>query len=137
MRRTRLLTMLWLSVALLHVTCVPADTVPAVTARIVLQSAMVAGLRHHDAKLVWDSLRVGDTVELVREAQNVHDGNAVRVDWNGSVLGYLPQAQNQFVARQLDRGNALRARISALGKYRNHHRKLAIEIYAGISPGAH
>ena len=101
-------------------------------ARILLQSVLTAGLRHHDAKAVWESLRVGDPVSLVREATNPHDSNAVRVDWRDKVLGYLPKTENSFVARQLDRGNHLEARIVALGKYRNHRRKLEIEIFAPL-----
>jgi hypothetical protein len=97
-----------------------------------LQSVLTAGLRHHDAKAVWESLRVGDSVSLVREATNPHDSNAVRVDWRDKVLGYLPKTENSFVARQLDRGNQLEARIVTLGKYRNHRRNLEIEIFAPL-----
>jgi hypothetical protein len=45
------------------------------------------------------------------------------------VLGYLPRADNASVARQLDRGNPLRARIARLEKYRTHRLKLEIEVY--------
>lgn len=101
-----------------------------VSARIVLQNALTAGLRHHEADSIWDQLEVGHPITLVREAGNPHDSDAVRVDWNGRVLGYLPRAQNRFVARQMDRGSDLRARIVTKDKYRNHRRKLEIEIFA-------
>ncbi len=104
----------------------------ASSTRILLQSTLTAGLRHHDAKAVWDELRVGDSLVLVREADNPHDSNAVRVDWKDRTLGYLPKSENTFVARQLDRGAALAARIVALGNYRNHRRKLEIEIFAPL-----
>jgi hypothetical protein len=106
---------------------------PSVTsARILLQSTLTAGLSHHDARQVWDELQVGDALLLVREASNPHDGNAVRVDWKGRTLGYLPRTENTFVARQLDRGNALEARITALGKYRNNRRKLEIKSFSRL-----
>ena len=100
-----------------------------VASEIVVHTALAAGLRHHDAKAVWAQMKAGDEVTLVRERDNPHDPNAVRVDWNGRVLGYLPRADNASVARQLDRGNPLRARISRLGKYRNHRLKLEIDVY--------
>ncbi len=71
----------------------------------------------------------GDSLVLVREPANEHDPNAVRVDWRDHTLGYLPRSENADVARQLDRGQPLRARIVRLTRYRNHHRKLEIEIY--------
>jgi hypothetical protein len=74
-------------------------------------------------------MKPGDEVTLVREIDNPHDPNAVRVEWNGRVLGDLPRADNASVARQLDRGNPLRARIARLGKYRNHRLKLEIDVY--------
>ncbi len=119
---------------LLCVLAAPASAQERSTAnaRILLQSVLTAGLRHHDAKAVWENLKVGDPVILVREAANPHDGNAVRVDWKDKTLGYLPKTENSFVARQLDRGNRLEARITTLGKYRNHRRKLEIEIYTPL-----
>lgn len=110
-----------------------ADT--GFSARIVLQSVLIAGLRHHDAPSVWQDLAAGDAIALVREAGNPYDGNAVRVEWKDHLLGYLPQAQNRFVARQLDRGAKLLARIASVGKHRNNRRRLEIEIYAPLATG--
>jgi HIRAN domain len=104
-----------------------------VTARIVLQNVATAGLRHHDAKEVWAELRVGDSISLVREQNNAHDPDAVRVDWKGRVMGYLPRDANRFIARLLDRGNDIRAHISLIDKYRNHRRKLEIEIFSAVA----
>jgi hypothetical protein len=108
----------------------PAFAEPAAKARVMVQTTLTAGLAHHEAKAVWDDLQDGDPLDLVREADNPHDPHAVRVDWGGHVLGYLPQADNLDIARQLDRGQFLKARILKRAKYRNHRRKLEIEIYA-------
>jgi HIRAN domain len=105
---------------------------PAPRARVLVQTTLAAGLRHYEAKAVWDRLQPGDPLELVRESSNPHDRNAVRVDWDGHVLGYLPQSDNADIARQLDRGQSLKARIVKLAKYRNHRRKLEIEIYVEL-----
>lgn len=99
---------------------------------IVVQSSLAAGLAHHEAKAVWDQLKIGDPLVLVRERDNAHDPNAVRVDWKGYTLGYLPRSENEAVARQLDRGNRLEARITSIGQHLNHRRKLGVEIFLRI-----
>jgi hypothetical protein len=103
-----------------------------VRSEIMLQSSLAAGLAHHDAKAVWEALRVGDALLLVREPANPHDANAVRIEWNGRLLGYLPRSDNAAVARQLDRGNPLQARIAQLGKYRNHRLRLQVEVFVPL-----
>ncbi len=102
------------------------------SARILVQSSLAAGLRHHDAKAVWAQMRVGDALALVRERDNPHDPNAVRLEWQGRMLGYLPREENADVARQLDRGAGLQARIAELARYRNHRLKLGVEIYRAL-----
>jgi hypothetical protein len=98
-------------------------------AEILVQVSLTAGLRYHAAKAVWDQMHEGDALALVREADNPYDINAVRVDWNGRQLGYIPRTENQAVARQMDRGNRLEARITKLTQYRNHRRKLEFEVF--------
>jgi len=107
------------------VVATPAGT----SAEILVQTSLTAGLAHHEAKAVWEQLKVGDRLELVREAGNEHDANAVRLDWRGHALGYIPRTDNATVARQLDHGNVLEARIIRIGMHRNHRRKLEVEIY--------
>jgi HIRAN domain len=106
-----------------------AGIAPAQTGEILVQSSVTAGLAHHEAKAVWEQIKPGDALVLAREPGNVHDASAVRVEWNGHVLGYLPRTENEAVARQLDRGNRLRARVVRLGQYRNHRRRLELEVY--------
>ena len=99
------------------------------SSEIVVQVSLTAGLRYHEAKAVWDQMREGDRLTLVREPGNPHDANAVRVEWNGHQLGYIPRAENAAIARQMDRGNRLAARITKLTMYRNHRRKLEVEVF--------
>jgi hypothetical protein len=101
-------------------------------AEILVQVSLAAGLRYHAAKAVWDQMHEGDALALVREPDNLHDINAVRVDWNGHQLGYIPRTENQAVARQMDRGNRLEARITKLTQYRNHRRKLEFEVFLSL-----
>jgi HIRAN domain-containing protein len=98
-------------------------------AEIVVQVSLTAGLRYHEAKAVWDQMQLGDALTLVREPDNPYDARAVRVEWNGHKLGYIPRIENEAVARQMDRGNALQARVTRLTYYRNHRRKLELEVF--------
>jgi hypothetical protein len=98
-------------------------------AEILVQVSMTAGLRYHEAKALWDEMQVGDTLTLVREPDNPYDAKAVCVEWNGHKLGYIPRTENQAVARQIDHGNPLQARITKLTYYRNHRRKLEFEVF--------
>jgi hypothetical protein len=98
-------------------------------AEILVQTSLTAGLAHHDAKAVWGQMRVGDPLDLVRERDNAHDRNAVLVAWRGHPLGYVPRTENEAVARQIDRGSRLSARVASIGMYRNHRRKLGVEIF--------
>ena len=109
-----------------------ADPSPPTQARVLVQRTLAAGLRHHDAKAVWSDLREGDAVDLVREGDNLHDRGAVRIDWRGRVLGYVPARDNADLARQLDRGQALRARITKVTLFRNYRKKLEVEIYIDL-----
>lgn len=126
----------WLRAALLAAFIAPgnppayADAPPA--ARILLQTSLTAGLAHHEAKQVWESLAVGDELALQREPDNPHDVHAVRVLWRDRMLGYLPRQDNADVARLLDRGQTVQARIRTIARYRNHRRKLEIELFTPL-----
>ena len=97
--------------------------------RILVQSSPVAGFQFHEGKRLWDQLKVGDALTLVREPGNAHDARAVRVEWNGHMLGYVPRAENDAVARQLDRGNRLEARIVRLTKHRDPWKRIEFEVF--------
>ena len=98
-------------------------------AEILVQVSMTAGLRYHEAKAVWEEMQVGDSLTLVREPENPYDARAVRVEWHGHTLGYIPRTENEAVARQMYRGNPLQARLTKLLYYRNHRRKLELEVF--------
>lgn len=98
--------------------------------RLVVQSSPLAAFAYYDAADVWPALKVGDRLELRREAGNPHDANAVAVEWRGRKLGYVPRRENATLAWALDRGDRLRARISLLRSHPNPARRLEFEVYA-------
>ena len=98
-------------------------------AYLLVQVCFVSGFEHYDGKRVFSRMQVGDLLRLVREADNPHDGNAVRVEWQDQKLGYVPRNSNEDIARQLDFGNRLRARVIRLSRHRDPNRRVEIEIF--------
>ena len=97
--------------------------------RILVQSSPLAGSQYYAMAEVWHLIRPGDRLTLVREPGNRHDRNAVRVDWNGQQIGYVPRAENRAVARALDAGETLEARVARLRDDPNPWRRVEIEVY--------
>lgn len=104
----------------------------AAEARIIVQRSPLAGFQYYDGKVLWDNMRIGDGLTLVREPQNPHDANAVRVEWKGQPLGYVPRRDNSDVARQMDRGAPVQARIVNLKEARNPWQRLEFEIFINL-----
>ena len=97
--------------------------------RMLVQDSPLAGFRHAEAGAVWLELRVGDGVALVREPDNPFDQNAVRVEWRGRKLGYVPRRDNAALAWALDRGEVLHARISRAEWHPNPARRIAFQVF--------
>ena len=100
--------------------------------RILIQSSPLAGSQYYSASELQPQMRVGDRLTLSREADNRHDRNAIRVEWRGHKLGYLPRAQNHAVAAAMDQGDQLVARISRLSDHPNPWRRVELEVFAEL-----
>ncbi len=100
--------------------------------RMLVQSSPLAGFQYYRGKALWDEMKVGDALALVREADNPHDANAVRVEWRGHPLGYVPRRENRTVAQQMDRGTRVEARISRLVQHRNPWQRVEFEIFVSL-----
>lgn len=97
--------------------------------QLVVQSSPLAGFRYGEAAEAMPGMSVGDRLALVREAENQHDANAVRLEWRGRKLGYVPRRDNAAIAWALDRGTPLRARVSRLEDHPNPARRIEFEVY--------
>jgi hypothetical protein len=109
-----------------------ASTAPAsageASVSLMVRNSPLAGFRYNDGKLVWDELRTGDSLTLVREHGNRFDPDAIRLEWHGRKIGYVPRQENSALARQLDAGNILEARIIELSKRRNGRHQIGYDI---------
>lgn len=100
--------------------------------RMLVQSSPLAGFQYYAGKSLWTDMKVGDALTLVREPANPHDTNAVRVEWRGQSLGYVPRRENRTVAQHMDRGGNVEARISRLLEHRNPWQRVEFEIFVRL-----
>ena len=107
-----------------------APVARASTARqLELQRSPVAGFQYHRGEALWPLLTVGASLDLVREPDNPHDPRAVRVDWQGEKLGYVPRVDNAAVSHLLDSGKQVTARIVTLWATENPWERIEFAVY--------
>ena len=117
------------TIALLLAVLGIAQFAAAESVKLVVQSSPLAGSQYYAAARVWNEIRIGDRLTLTRETDNRHDRNAVRVDWQGQQIGYVPRAENGAVARALDAGEKLEARVSKRRDDPDPWRRIEFEVY--------
>lgn len=93
-----------------------------------LQTSPLAGFQYHNGETIWPQLAVGQSLQLVREADNRYDDRAVRVEWQGHKLGYIPRLDNAAVSQLLDRGEQLEAVIVGLQNSTNPWERMMVEV---------
>ena len=71
----------------------------------------------------------GAALNLVREPDNAYDPRAVRVDWQGQKLGYVPRTDNAAVSHLLDTGHRLDAEIVTLRNVGNPWDRIEFVIF--------
>ncbi|MBZ0091586.1 MAG: HIRAN domain-containing protein [Sulfuricellaceae bacterium] len=94
----------------------------------IVQTFPVAGFQYHSGEALWPQLAAGQPLTLMREAENPYDPRAVRVDWQGYKLGYIPRLDNAAVAQLLDRGETLGAAIAKLEDSSNPWDRIEVEV---------
>ncbi len=119
--RCSTLTLLWLSL------CWHAGG--GETVRVLVQSSPLAGSQYYAVAELWSQIKPGDRLTLVREPDNRHDRKAIRVEWNGRPLGYVPRAENRAVAQAIDAGEKLEARVSRMREDPNPWRRVEFEVF--------
>lgn len=97
--------------------------------KILVQSSPLAGSQYYAVSEVWSQIKLGDRLTLIREPENRHDRKAIRVEWHGQQLGYVPRVENGALSRALDNGEALEARVSKLRDDPNPWRRIEFEVF--------
>ena len=104
----------------------------AESVRMLVQSSPLAGSQYYAVREQWQQMAVGDRLDLIREPDNRHDRRAIRVEWRGHKLGYVPRAENRAVAAAMDQGDRLVARISKLTEHANPWRRVEFEVFSEL-----
>jgi hypothetical protein len=79
---------------------------------IMLIECEIAGTTHRDVKEIEPTLLPGMLLPLKREPANAHDALAIMILMEaGHHLGYVPRAKNEALARLMDAGKLLFARL--------------------------
>jgi len=99
-----------------------------------IQQSPIAGFQYHQGEELWDQLAIGQPLTLHREPDNRYDKRAVRVEWQGHKLGYVPRAENAAVAQMLGREQALQARIDALERSQNPWQRIRFSVSLRSGP---
>ena len=73
-------------------------------------------------------LAVGQKLTFVREPHNPHDALAIRVFAGDDRLGFVPRRQNEMIARMMDSGKAIGAKITGIEKL-GRWNKIHMEVF--------
>lgn len=103
-------------------------TTPKKENDVFFDEAGVAGMKYGDPEAVYD-VRPNAKLNLVREPENQHDKNAVTVtDQYNRRLGYITRQTNIPIARAIDEGAELYAKVVTLPLYEKYP-NMKIEIW--------
>ena len=80
------------------------------------KSFYVAGVQHHQYKLVLNDMEEGQQLMLVPEPSNKFDPNAVRIVYNKVMIGYVPKKFSAEIASMIDIGEDYVCNIEKLNK---------------------
>ena len=116
-------------VGLLFAGLLIASLACAESIKILVQSSPLAGSQYYSAAKMWNKIKPGDRLTLTREPDNRHDRTWVGSDWNDHHLGFVPRAENRAVARALDAGEKLEARVSVLRDDPDPWKRVEFEVY--------
>lgn len=89
----------------------------------------VAGLQYYRAGELAQWIRCGDTLDLVPEADNPHDPNAIMVMWHHNKIGYVPVEQAQRLRNLLNKRLHFKGRVVSISPENGTSRWLECDIY--------
>lgn len=100
----------------------------------------LAGRQYHDADEVWENLKVGTKLQLVRDLDNRYDPEAVAAVYKKKyddgeadefLLGYIPREENDTIAHLLEMGwtDIFECRISRINPKAHYERQVYLSIH--------
>lgn len=74
--------------------------------RVHLTHFHIAGFSYYEGPIVFDNLKIGTQLIMKREADNRYDQHAIALYFEDTKLGFIPQGQNEILAKLMDAGFA-------------------------------
>jgi len=102
--------------------------VPLRRPRVLEGGIALAGFQYHRASGVWPFLAVGAELILRRERLNPYDRNAISVWFKNDRLGYIPRDRSAALAKRMDGGDRISARIACLRESKNPKQRILIRV---------
>jgi hypothetical protein len=89
---------------------------PGSSRQYALNDCFIAGFRFHEGPALLSELDVGDRLKLVPEPENEHDHFAIRIEYDGRHIGYVPRNQNRTVFGLLAQGAPVKCIVTAVDR---------------------
>ncbi len=129
MKRTDFLRQLLAGSFLLFV---PRTTTAASRTEIKLSSPYIAGFQYYQGTEIENKLQQNKLLTLKREPTNEYDKYAVEVYCHHTKLGYLPREENRVIARMMDQGIEVKARITKYNPDKSPYRRVKVVVFNEI-----
>lgn len=101
-------------------------------ARLLITRLPLAGSQYYALDANWNAIKPGDALVLRREPQHRKDSNAIRVEWQGQQIGYVPRQRNRALALALDSGEILTAEVIRTQSSRDPWLRLEFAVFSGL-----
>jgi hypothetical protein len=102
------------------------------TTDIYLDSLYIVGFQYYEGTEQEKNLKENLALTLQRQPENPHDFFAVEVYHKEYKLGYLPRTDNRIIARMMDQGVKIHAKIRRINPDANPSWKVKIRVYSEI-----
>ena len=91
----------------------------------------VAGFQYYQGCEVFEQLKVGIELELVRDDENPYDPEAVAIFYGNTHIGYVPRACNHDICMLLDMGagKLFEVRICRVDPEQHPERQIEVNVY--------
>jgi hypothetical protein len=104
--------------------------IPQKETDVYLDSLHIAGFQFYQGTAMEGHLKEDDALSLKRQSDNPHDYFAVEVYRNNKKLGYLPRSDNKLIARMMDQGVNVSAKIRSIDLKAHPYNRVKIRVYA-------
>jgi len=94
----------------------------------------IAGVKFHKLNTVISKLKVGDKFTLVAEPDNKFDSNAVRLEFDGTMCGYVPKTLSAEVSALLEIHDEVNCEIIQLDPTEQPWNQCKVKVWTKIDP---